>query len=74
MKTMFPVDYHHTTLVALAGTKEAKSVQEAKFAVWYQQCDVYIYIYIYIYIYNNLIGLFILKCHKIQLNNETFMI
>ena len=50
MKTMFPVDYHHTTLVALAGTKEAKSVQEAKFAVWYQQCDVYIYIYIYIYI------------------------
>ena len=48
---MLPLDYHHTTLVVLAGTKEANSVQEAKFAVWYQQCDVYIYIYVYIYTY-----------------------
>ena len=48
---MLPLDYHHTTLVVLAGTKEANSVQEAKFAVWYQQCDVYINIYIYIHIH-----------------------
>ena len=41
---------------------------------FYFRCQLKnIYIYIY-YIYNNLICLFILKCQKIQLNNETFMI
>ena len=54
MKTMCPLDYHHNgfvpnhvygyTLVVLAGTKEAKSVQEAKFAVGTSNV-MYIYIH-----------------------------